>query len=1291
MINKRLKEEDIWNYMWLASQHNDAQSLMLNQTTKNNNNNNHHSYTKARDSWILEQKKKDAILFLRDDLLSISSSDSLKYWPIDFRSRAQSIMNEDVNDTTDDNNRRVISVKYETLIQLTNMLCAAIEERIYLHYGDNYQNDDDEEEEQPIIAVMIPEGPYLIISIMTIHFLNVMMPFKKAKPILLPIDDFTENSSGQGRLEYILTEDAKPFLVLTTSTCQSNSLAHLLQQESGVMDLCAILPTLYYDYSDMSSDNDLCYYNYELYYINHPCSSPTDSHVISNENTLTNQKPTVLDIYDTESSNKTNWESIKSHLVYTSGSTGAPKGCVSSLSSLIHYLYNKNKTHHISDIKSESSNDNSNDSDVNNHGIVVYLASTISFDPCFSDILATLIYSFSTSSSHQKQTKTTLAISSRMYKMTHLYELLKYMRVTHVLCTPTLWSTVPNCASPYANNIGQRQKQQQQQQQLRDLQVLALGGEAIPKEMLRTWARSRSFSSPSKYNQLKLMATYGVTEACVYQTIGEVFQEDHSSILNVGNAFPGMHIIIAPQQQPSPSSNLLSSEDEDTIIGEVILSGVQIDSQSQYWNKKQLSQQSFVKLDSSARLTFCYKTGDLGFISSQKNSNPGKLHILKRINGEEGMIKVNGIRIELSEIEAAIVGSSLFDDDRNENNFDIISKCVVGYLPQTTQSQRKKEQNHEASIPKQIVAFIVLSKKFISQELQNLRFVSNCHPQEGIVLSPDDNEEELNSLYVLLYHKCKFRLPSPSLIPSKFILIQELPQTSTGKTQRDSKVLSHILSKSLSLSQRQSTNHDEISNGDSLKGTSSNKRSLLLHQYGNSGKIVSEELCSAFNLETCSIKTSSNFFMLGGDSLSAVRICRSLYAKFTGIQDSRYLGGHTGLMDSKTFLRADASADEKKNNEKIAAFHVKYLIQANTLEEYVDFLDSFLISNDGNNDGEKKNNQKEEKIAPISQHDNNKPDLIQQAILESTSRNQTNLTLSLLSLQSKNQSTLPSKKKEEARLGKIKGGKSQHRNIFTTLPIHLACTNGNPTLVEAFLSSSKKNATKPNSSGTFPLHLVCLGRRSNNENTDNISEEEDRIECVNLLLNKGKVSLKSRDAAKQTILHAAARSGYTKLLFYILNLWDQDVSIKTCKSWSLLLQDNSKKKDKQSNTNLQYKNKPISKYDWPDRWFRTPIHWCIMNLHEQSLQMLLAYGLHPCPPLPKQSLIDRTTNGIVESPIQLCKRMMLQSENCDDYHDAEESATITPKNDSSKYEKIQRMYQMLQNSLINRGIITLQH
>jgi acyl-CoA synthetase (AMP-forming)/AMP-acid ligase II len=89
------------------------------------------------------------------------------------------------------------------------------------------------------------------------------------------------------------------------------------------------------------------------------------------------------------------------------------------------------------------------------------------------------------------------------------------------------------------------------------LQVVALGGEPIPKPIVHTWVRRRQQSditttTTDSISSCRLFATYGVTEACLYQTMGgvQLFPRSENAMIVeiVGKLFGGMHILICKEE-----------------------------------------------------------------------------------------------------------------------------------------------------------------------------------------------------------------------------------------------------------------------------------------------------------------------------------------------------------------------------------------------------------------------------------------------------------------------------------------------------------------------------------------------------------------------------------------------------------------------------------------------------------------------------------------------------------------------------------------------------------------------
>jgi acyl-CoA synthetase (AMP-forming)/AMP-acid ligase II len=490
--------------------------------------------------------------------------------------------------------------------------------------------------------------------------------------------------------------------------------------------------------------------------------------------------------------------------------SGKPKGCVSSLQSLQHYIRAKNIAHNIERGKS-----------------TVLLASAITFDPCFSDVLATFV------------ANATLAIASRdrlyghsddgedvmehdnITKITYrgLTKLLCLLEVTHVLCTPTLWATVEG--DPPEN--------------VPSLRVVALGGEPIPKSMRARWARCQLSTNNSKQSCCdreypRLFATYGVTEACVYQTCGEVFQINDTAPAvgkspgqSVGQPLLGSQVHICrplsdDSQDKTSSFELLSNSGTDAVIGEVVLSGAQLDGLSSYLNLPTLTNQVFFELTSGSNNvdSFYYRTGDIGCIDTASNN----LHVMGRIKGD-GMVKINGVRIELAEIESALIDDS--SDERKGGG--LVIDCMANTTSNTIESTNK-----------QLVAYCILSPICTHELSLNPEQLKN-----GIIVQE-------GPLLAVLRTRCDKRVRK-GCTPAYFILIDRLPLSATGKRNR-----SGLPSLETCI----------------LMGYKDSGVDESLWNCGVGGPIVAEKVCECLNLpQRALVTTRSNFFSLGGDSLSA--------------------------------------------------------------------------------------------------------------------------------------------------------------------------------------------------------------------------------------------------------------------------------------------------------------------------------------------------------------------------------------------------------------------------------------
>ena len=181
-----------------------------------------------------------------------------------------------------------------------------------------------------------------------------------------------------------------------------------------------------------------------------------------------------------------------SHIIYTSGSTGEPKGVVCEHGALAHYADAKLRVHAI-DRESR-----------------VLLVSAATWDPSVGDAFSTLACGGA------------LVTAPRARLVQELHDVLSEGGVTHVCSTPALWGLLPAVAGWSS---------------LPALRVVALGGEQLPAALVRQWL------PPDSQQQLRLLNTYGVTEATVYQTVGECRAEQPRSW--VGRPLPGVTLAVA--------------------------------------------------------------------------------------------------------------------------------------------------------------------------------------------------------------------------------------------------------------------------------------------------------------------------------------------------------------------------------------------------------------------------------------------------------------------------------------------------------------------------------------------------------------------------------------------------------------------------------------------------------------------------------------------------------------------------------------------------------------------------
>jgi acyl-CoA synthetase (AMP-forming)/AMP-acid ligase II/ankyrin repeat protein len=1113
---------------------------------------------------------QDEEIDIDDDIDEIDEND----YNSDFLSVGKEYKSQqDENRDEDEEFSAIFSVSYETLLLLAAGVVQQIREECFggaIGYCSNTGGEETDDtgkwnrtrSENVVFAVTIPEGPLLPLSILVVHALNVHLHHTHryySYAVLVPMD----LDEGKDRNSHILN-DARPSFALTVPGRDSKKLRELIDANDhndkihndgdhgignggspapttrilNLVDLVKVarnkLSILSPMIASMLSSSSSFERTIRSSCYSQLVASATTSTTTTSLQSLVSWLATQIgdlslesiqsiseeDTKEDESSNCSATTTNKiSHIVYTSGTTGRPKGCVSSTRSLLNYISAKNAAHEITEQST------------------VLLASALSFDPCLSDVLAAF------------DTRATLAIAPRDALVSALSIVLRELQVTHVLCTPTLWSLtlLHRPRNPETTAI---------QEDFPHLERVALGGEPIPKSLVRAWARSRPTQDQPYENgentlppPCRLVATYGVTEACVYQTCGEVFSNGTLEAGQcVGHALRGNGFKIC--EEGFQGGNFVDVS-KPGMHGEIVLFGDQIDACTRYLNRPDLNEKFVAEEvlvglekgtgdgDAKKTIRYHYRTGDRGFI----HPRDGNLVVLGRIVGEEGMIKINGVRVELGEIEAALLSGENNDGNGDESSIitDCLGKCVQDSDGQST-----------------IHAYCVFRDR-IWKEL-GMSLNETMTMKQGIIIHG-------GPLWTLLRVKCSNRLRK-TCIPSAFVGIQQLPLSRTGKRDRSG------------LPRLDSCSVLDIHN----------EMSTPLQDYGIAGGMVFETLVQYLNLQPCQQKMvtrSVSFAVLGGDSLSAVVVCRTLYAHFYRLQNSRHLGGEYGQLPEP--------------------FNTASLLRAKNLGEYVDLIDENITTNDlqtaSGDPSTKPQSSTTSATNKAPSSDTSEKALLYDALLQATTLDQSSIAAALLHLGAD-----PNHGHNHgSRIGNT-SGRIQHRAVFKAAPLHLACFRGDSILVKLLLSY-KASHKSPNANGLFPIHLASGGLDDGTEGSTP-REECRRLECVKFLLEAG-CPLLIKDANKQGILHAAARAGHTAILEYAI----------------------------EEHQSSRYSGPvPLEQFlEFQDKWFRSALHWAVLHGNVKALKVLLEKGSNPSPSKPQYN--NRQTSMITETPLEICKRL----------------------------------------------------
>eukprot|EP00035_Acanthoeca_spectabilis_P011122 m.195803 g.195803 ORF g.195803 m.195803 type:complete len:981 (+) comp15239_c0_seq1:202-3144(+) len=395
----------------------------------------------------------------------------------------------------------------------------------------------------------------------------------------------------------------------------------------------------------------------------------------------------------------------------------------------------------------------------------VMIASPPTFDPAFGDAIATWLAG------------ACLCVARPADIYSDLAGCLTRAQATHVLTTPSLLGCCDPAACPPT------------------LRVIGVGGEAPPRKLVDTWASVVPL----------MLNVYGVTEACVYQAWARLEPAAGENCRALGRPIhQGCDLLgLEPTEGATPQP--LDSLPKDTLF-EVVLVGEAV-------SPRYLGRVSSVGhyCDASGRRGF--RTGDIAVKTASGSV------ILK--GRRDGMVKINGVRIECGEVEHAV------------------TSCLPGVITDVCVVAHRRR----------LWAFCTLAPSTqIDDPLRNARV-----------------ERALRHLVA--------RVLPRQMVPASVVFTETIPVSANGKADRKALVFrARDLAEELTLAPAPES---DMRSTDAQPNTASPPMFgwvALLAQY------LAEEL----GVSPAAIGPKTDFRALSGDSLVALRVCKRLATHVQG-------------------------------------------------------------------------------------------------------------------------------------------------------------------------------------------------------------------------------------------------------------------------------------------------------------------------------------------------------------------------------------------------------------------------
>tara|TARA_B100000780_G_scaffold261631_1_gene214200 strand:- start:27988 stop:29571 length:1584 start_codon:yes stop_codon:yes gene_type:complete len=346
-------------------------------------------------------------------------------------------------------------------------------------------------------------------------------------------------------------------------------------------------------------------------------------------------------------------ESNLAYVLYTSGSTGEPKGVQVTVANLCFYI------DAISELWKLPI------------GFKMSQYHDLSFDPSVSDIFYTLC------------NKGTLCVVPES-EMLLPSDFIKRESLD-------IWSSVPSIGI-FMSKMGTLLPNN-----FTSLKIVRFAGEPFNRYLADSWQEAAPNASIENH--------YGPTEATIDVTrhiysIDQRKDTFNNNIIPIGQSFPGMKIRII-----DTNDKLIN----DGRKGEIIFTGPQIS--NGYLNDQKKTDKSFVKYGWDDEATIWYRSGDLGFVNKNNNIEcVGRIDSQIKIGGRR--IEIGEIEFVLSKFNAT--SNSIVVPLKND--FDTILGCVAFTVNKITKEEiaeiRKNSTNYLDSVffPKKIIFIEILPK-----------------------------------------------------------------------------------------------------------------------------------------------------------------------------------------------------------------------------------------------------------------------------------------------------------------------------------------------------------------------------------------------------------------------------------------------------------------------------------------------------------------------------------------------------------------------------------------------------